>query len=244
MAGLAKGLRIIEAFDEDHAKLTVSTAAEAAGITPAAARRCLLTMQEVGYLSHDGKFFRPTPRMQRLGGSYAGSAPLPVLAQPHLQAVRDELGESASLAVLDGAYVTFVARVESQRIVTMNVRLGARLPAHASATGRLLLSALPDEEIDRRLEDCVPERTGPNTVTDVAEIRGRILAVRGTGVAVTDEELEAGIRTVAVPVTDVKGHVHAALSLAVLASRTSTEELRERYVPVMRREAARLGQML
>ncbi|TWF75120.1 IclR family transcriptional regulator [Pseudonocardia hierapolitana] len=244
MAGLAKGLRIIEAFDEAHPKLTVSTAAEAAGITPAAARRCLLTMQELGYVSHDGKFFRPTPRMQRLGGSYSGSAPLPVLAQPHLQVVRDELGESASLAVLDGSHVTFVARVESQRIVTMNVRLGARLPAHASATGRLLLSALPDEEIDRHLEGCVPERTGPNTVTDVAEIRRRILAVRESGVSFTDEELELGIRTVAVPVVDAAGRTHAALSLAVLASRTSMDELRERHVPVMQREAARLGQML
>jgi IclR family pca regulon transcriptional regulator len=244
MAGLAKGLRIIEAFDEAHPKLTVSTAAEAAGITPAAARRCLLTMQELGYLNHDGKFFRPTPRMQRLGGSYSGSAPLPVLAQPHLQAVRDELGESASLAVLDGSYVTFVARVESQRIVTMNVRLGARLPAHASATGRLLLSALPDEEIDRHLDGCVPERTAPNTVTDVAEIRRRILAVRESGVSFTDEELELGIRTVAVPVVDVTGRTHAALSLAVLASRTSMDELRERHVPVLQREAARLGQTL
>lgn len=244
MAGLAKGLRIIEAFDETRPALTVSTAAEAAGITPAAARRCLLTMQELGYLSHDGKFFRPTPRMQRLGGSYSGSAPLPVLAQPHLQAVRDELGESASLAVLDGSHVTFIARVESQRIVTMNVRLGARLPAHASATGRLLLSSLTDEEIDRHLAGCSPERTGPNTVTDIAEIRRRILAVRGSGVSVTDEELEVGVRTVAVPVADVTGLIHAALSVAVLASRTPMDELRERHVPVMQRAAALLGKML
>ena len=178
MGGLAKGLRIIESFDETHPTLTVSTAAKAAGITPAAARRCLLTMHELGYLSYDGKFFGPTPRMARLVRSYSATAPLSVLAQPYLQAVRDELGESASLAVLDGDQVTFVARVESERIVTMNVRLGGHLPSYASSTGRVLLAALPDEEIDRELSGRVPERTTPRTLTSIPEIRARILAAR------------------------------------------------------------------
>lgn len=181
--------------------------------------------------------------MHRLEGAYSGTASLPVLAQPHRQAVRDELGEVASLAVLDDAHVTFVARAESQRVVTMNVRLGARLPAHASATGRLLLSALSDEEVDRHLEGCVPERTGPNTVTEIADIRDRVRAVRSTGVSVTDEEFEVGVRTVAVPVVDVTGRTQAALSLAALASRTSLAELHEHRVSVMQREAVRLGQM-
>jgi IclR family transcriptional regulator, pca regulon regulatory protein len=244
MGGLAKGLRIIESFDETHPRHTVSTAAKAAGITPAAALRCLLTMRELGYLSHDGKFFRPTPRMGRLVRSYSDTTPLPVLAQPYLQAVRDEVGESATLSVLDGDQVTFVGRVDSDRIVTMNVRLGAHLPLYASATGRVLLAALPDEEIDRQLSGRVVERTTPHTVTDIAEIRTRILSAREAGFALTDEELELGVRSAAVPVVDAIGRTHAAFSLAVAAGRTSLDELRRRHVPVLQREAARLGQSL
>lgn len=244
MGGLAKGLRIIEAFSESVPTLTASEAAQAAGISPASARRCLLTMLELGYVSNDGKVFRPTPRMRRLAGAYSASAPLSTLAEPYLRAVRDELGESASLAVLDGDEVTFIARAESQRIVTMNVRLGARLPAHASATGRVLLSAQPDDVIKERLERAHIERTGPNTLTSIDAIHERIIQARQDGLAITDEELEAGIRTAAVPVRDAAGHVHAALSLAVLASRVSVGELLERHAPVMRRAAEQLGNIL
>ncbi|MGO2110807.1 MAG: IclR family transcriptional regulator domain-containing protein [Pseudoclavibacter sp.] len=244
LGGLAKGLRIIECFSESSPMLTVSQAARAVSISPASARRCLLTMHELGYLSYDGKFFRPTPRMRRLGGAYTGSTPLPLLAEPHLRTVRDELDESASLAVLDGDEVLFVARAESQRIVTMNVRLGGRLPAHASSTGRVLLAGQADEQIEDLLRTVQFDATGPKTLTSAAQVMERIRQVREDGMAITDEELEPGVRTVAVPVRDSSGVLQAALSLAVSTARVSVDELRERHVPVMQEAATQLGQSM
>lgn len=244
LGGLAKGLRIIECFSASTPVLTVSQAARAVSISPASARRCLLTMHELGYLSYDGKFFRPTPRMRRLGGAYTGSTPLPVLAEPHLRAVRDALEESASLAVLDGDEVSFVARAESQRIVTLNVRLGGRLPAHSSAAGRVLIADQPDEQIDELLRAARYDVTGPNTLRSAKQVMDRIRQVRAEGVSITDEELEPGVRTVAVPVRDSSGAVRAALSLAVSAARVGVDELRTRHVPVMQHAAALLGQSI
>lgn len=244
LGGLAKGLRIIECFSESTPVLTVSQAARAVSISPASARRCLLTMHELGYLSYDGKFFRPTPRMRRLGGAYTGSTPLPVLAEPHLRAVRDALDESASLAVLDGDQVSFIARAESQRIVTMNVRLGGRLPAHASAAGRVLLADQPDEQVEELLRAARYDVTGPNTLRSAEQVMDRIRQVRAEDVSITDEELEPGVRTVAVPVRDSSGAVRAALSLAVSSARVTVDELRTRHVPVMQRAAALLGQTI
>jgi IclR family pca regulon transcriptional regulator len=243
MGGLAKGLHIIERLSEDAA-LTVSQAAQRTGVSPASARRCLLTLVDLGYVTHDGRFFRPTPRLRRLGGSYTDSVSLPRLADPFLRAVRDELGESASLAVLNGDHVLFVARAESQRTVTMNVRLGANLPATASATGRVLLAASAPDEVEETLRRADLQRTGPNTLVTVDAIRERIELARSESMSITDEELEDGVRTLAVPVRDSHGRVHAAMSMAVLAARVSVLELRQRHAEVLRREADRLGNSL
>jgi IclR family pca regulon transcriptional regulator len=224
--------------------MSVTDAARATDTTPATARRCLLTLEAMGYLSHDGKYFTPTPRMVRLGAAYLETSPLPLLAQPHVVAARDELGESVSLAVLDGGHALFVARAEVTRIVSTGVRLGARLPAHASATGRVLMAGLPDEAVDELLRRSQPERTTPGTVVSVDEIRERVLRARDEGMAVTDEELEVGMRSLAVPVRDNRGRTHAAMSVAAFTARVSLEDMRASYAPVLLRHAARLGQKL
>ncbi|WP_220040204.1 IclR family transcriptional regulator domain-containing protein [Nonomuraea aridisoli] len=244
MGGLAKGLAIIEAFDLRHPQLTVSGAAAATGISPAAARRCLLTLEELGYLSYDGKYFRPTPRMMRLSASYANTSSLPALAQPCLVAVRDELDESASLAVLEDGHALFIARAEATRIVSAGVRVGARLPAYASSTGRVMLASLPPQELEDYLRTCHPRPTTANTPTTIAEIRARIQSAHDEEFAVTEEELEPGVLTVAVPVRDNLGRVHAAMSVSTSTARASLDVVREKFLPVIRREAARLGRML
>ncbi|MFH5822886.1 IclR family transcriptional regulator C-terminal domain-containing protein [Georgenia sp. AZ-5] len=244
MAGLAKGLAIIEAFGPRRTQMTVTDAANITGMWPATARRCLLTLQDLGYLSHDGKFYRPTPRMVRLGAAYLETASLPVLAQPHVTAARDELGESVSVAVLEGDSVVFVARAEVQRLVTAAVRLGAQLPAHASASGRVLLAALPDPELDARLAGCEPVQTTPRTLLTAGDIRKRVEQARRAGYSLTDEELEMGIRTLAVPIQDSAGRTQAAMSVSTLAARVSLEELDERFLPVLQNHAARLGRQL
>ena len=244
MGGLVKGLAIIEAFGPSRARLTISDAAKATGITPAAARRCLLTLESLGYLTHDGKYFRTTPRMTRLGAAYTEVATLPTLAHPCISAVRDEIGETSSLAVLDGDSSLFVARAEAVHMVAAGVRLGTRLPAYASASGRVLLSGLSDEELEKHLQGIQPVRTTPNTLVTISDIRRRVEEARVEGVSYTDEELELGVRTMAVPVKDSGGRVHAAMTASASAGRISLDVMRTKFLPVLQAEAARLGMML
>ena len=155
------------------------------GLSPAAARRCLLTLADLGYLYRDGNQFRPTPRMIRLGSVYFEVAdPARPRPDPMVTAARDEISEAVSVAVLEGADSLIVARAEVHRIVNTGVRLGARLPAHASASGRILLAGLPDDDVDAVLEASNPVRTTPHTLVTTSEIRARIELARAEGVAV------------------------------------------------------------
>ena len=244
MNGLAKGLAIIEAFGARRTHMTVSDAARAASISPAAARRCLLTLSGLGYLVQEDRYFRPTPRMMRLGEAYLEGATLPALAQPFVDAGRAALDEAISVAVYDDGTSLFVARAEVHRIVNTGVRLGARLPAYASATGRVLLAGIPDEDREAYLRTCEPRRTTPHTLTTIAEIRARVERARADGYSITDEELELGMRSMAVPVTDSTGRVQAAMSIGVFTARVSLDELHSRHLPALRHQAAALGRLL
>lgn len=244
MAGLAKGLAILEAFGPERTQLTIADAAEEAGITRAAARRCLLTLTDLGYLAHDGKWFRPLPRLLRLGFSYLRSDPLTQLAQAILASVRDEVGESVSLAVLDGDDAVFVARSTVSRIVSRAVTVGARLPAFCSATGRVLLAALPDDEIEAYLERVSLKPRTPQTVIDADELLTTIRQVRVNGYGISDEELEPGLRAIAVPVRDKTGHLVAAMSVSTAATRMDTDVMLSTLLPALRRGANALGNMM
>jgi len=241
MGGLAKGLHILESFNPHTPQLTVATAAHAAGLSPAAARRCLRTLESLGYLSYDGKYYRPTARLARLASSYLSASPLPLLAQPHLAAVRDAIGESISLGILDGQSVTFVARAEARQVITTGVRIGSHMPAHASAAGRVFLSAMSDDVLQEYLEGCEYTRTGPNTLLTLDLVRDRVERARHDGFAFTDEELQPGVRSIAVPVRDATGIVRATLSVATTSSRETLPRMEQRYLPVLQTEADRLG---
>lgn len=244
MAGLAKGLAIVEAFTAERTQLTVTDAARATSVTPAAARRCLLTLSQLGYLQQEGGYFRPTPRMMRLGAAYLEAATLPALAQTFVLAARDQLAESVSVAVYEDGAALIVARAEVQRIVNTGVRMGARLPAYASASGRILLGGLPEAEVRAYLESCTPVRTTPNTLTSISDIRHRIELAQEEGVAFTDEELELGMRSMAVPVTDSAGRVRAAMTASTFSARASIDDMRNKFLPVLQQQAAGLGRML
>ncbi|PKV95278.1 IclR family transcriptional regulator [Amycolatopsis echigonensis] len=244
MAGLAKGLAVLEAFGASSPRLTISDAARATGLSRAAARRCLTTLTELGYVTFDGKFFSPTPRVLRLGATYDESVQLPQLARPHLAAVRDAVDESASLAVLSAGESLFVARSEGTRIVNAGVRVGARVPLYASATGRVLLAGLSDDELSDYLDSGdFPART-PKTPVTAEDIKRRVEHARTEGLAISDEELELGLLSIAVPVTDPAGHVVAAMSVSTSAARASAEELRTRFGPIMKQHASLLGRQL
>ena len=244
MGGLAKGLAIIEAFGTRQPSLTVADAARVSGATRASARRCLLTLTELGYLEFDGKRFRPRPRMLRLGGGYPNAAPLPQLAQPILSAARDQLGESISLGVLDGDDVVFVARAEARWIVSTSVRLGGRLAAYCSATGRVLLSGRRDTEIRAYLSRVKPAARTAKTLLGRTDILKAVQTARVDGVAFSDEELELGLRAMAVPVRDRDGKIVAAMSLSAASARIGVAAMRSRYLRDLQRFAEALSRDL
>jgi IclR family transcriptional regulator, pca regulon regulatory protein len=244
MGGLAKGLAIIEAFGASTPRMTVSDAAHLAGLSRPAARRCLLTLVELGYLAHDGKFFTPLPRMLRLGGAYFSTSSLPQIAQPLLANARDKLQESVSLAVLDEGYAVFVARAEAVRIVSTGVKLGGRLPAYCSATGRVLLSDLPEQQVREHLESIPMKRLTDRTVANLNGVLKAIRRAAEEGYAISDEELEIGMSAMAVPVRNRSGQIEAALSVSVFSGRVSIDTLRDNFLPVLREMAERLQRSL
>ncbi|AEY85384.1 IclR-family transcriptional regulator [Streptomyces hygroscopicus subsp. jinggangensis 5008] len=182
--------------------------------------------------------------MIRLGSAYSEVAALPTLAQPIVTAARDEIGEAVSVAVLEGAESLIIARAEVQRIVNTGVWLGARLPATASASGRVLLAGLSDDAIDSVLESGHPVRTTPHTLVTASGIRDRTYLARTEEVSYTNEELELGVRSMTVPVIDSAGRVRAAMTTSSFAARASIDEMRRRFPPLLRKHAAALGRSL
>src|ERR1700754_1464955 len=211
MAGLAKGLAIIEAFSVQSA-MSVADAARASGSTRAAARRCLLTLAELNYLELSGREFRPLPRLRRLGGITSERDRLMQIALPLLERARDELAESVSLAVLDDDQSLFIARAEAQHYVQTGVRVGAYLPLYCSATGRILLGQSTDDDIARRLSRHPMIARAPRTLTTIPEILAAIRTAAKNGYAIIDEELAPGIRAMAVPVFGANGNIVATVS--------------------------------
>lgn len=243
MGGLAKGLSIIEAFGSAP-RLTLSEAATHAGITRPAARRCLLTLVDLGYASFDGKFFHPLPRMLRLGNAYLSGNSLVQAAQPLLAEARDELQESVSVAILDGAWSVFVARAEAPRIVSTGAKLGGRLPAYCSATGRVLLSAKSDAEIKRVLDSAPLERLTEKTLCQPRLIVKAIHKAAEDGYAISDEELEHGMRSMAVPVRALNGEILAAVSVSVFSARVSIQTMESGFLKILRNVADRIERTL
>jgi IclR family transcriptional regulator, pca regulon regulatory protein len=244
MGGLAKGLAIIEAFSATTVRMTVAEAARLADVTRPAARRCLLTLVDLGYLSHDGKFFTPLPRMLRLGGAYLSTSSLAQIAQPLLSAARDELQESVSLAVLDEGHSVFVGRAEAVRIVSTGAKLGGRFPAYCSATGRVLLSQKSDGEIVRHISALPLRKLTPRTISEPEDVIAAIHRVQTDGYAISDEELELGMRAMAVPVKNRLGAIEAAVSVSVSSARVTVDAMKRDFLPVLQRVAARLERAL
>ena len=232
MGGLAKGLAIIEAL-ATHGVLSVSDAARASNITRASARRCLITLTELGYVEQSGREFRPLPRLRRLGGATTKRDQIAQLATPLLVRARDELSESVSLAILDQDKPLFIARAEAEHILSTGVRVGAHLPAYCSATGRVLLSQFSDQEIAERLGAKPFHQRTPHTITKPTTLLAEIRAVHKRGYAMSDQELELGMRALAVPVFDESGAIIAAISVSAASARVRAADLRHQFLPVL-----------
>jgi len=216
---LARGLAVIEAFGQGRQALTLSDVARRADVSRAAARRLLHTLVTLGYAAFDGKHFELRPRVLGLGFAYMSSVGVWDVAQPFLEDLVRETRESCSVAVLDGTDIVHVIRLPAaQRLMSIAVKVGDRLPAHASAMGRVQLAALSAGELDRYFEEADIEAVTEKTVTDERKLRAILAQVKRQGYSEVDGELEIGLRALAVPITDRAGRVVASIALSTLAT--------------------------
>ncbi|SDZ54774.1 transcriptional regulator, IclR family [Herbiconiux ginsengi] len=237
---LARGLDVVKAFTAERPEMTLSDIARVTDLTRATARRFLLTLVELGYVRTDGKLFALTPRVLELGFSYLSGLSLPEVAQPHLEQLSRELGESTSASVLDGRDIVYVARVPTRRIMTVGITIGTRFPAYATSMGRVLLANLPAAERDALLGDLHPAAFTPSTLTDPEALRAELDAVRERGWTIVDQELEVGLRSVAAPVHR-GGSVVAAINVSTTTGTSSLEKLTEEFVPALLAAAESIG---
>ncbi len=240
MAALEKGLAVIECFDAAHDKLTIADVARATELSRAAARRCLLTLAKIGYAEFDGKFFRLTPRVLRLGHAWLASAALPQLVQPFLERLSEETHESSSASLLDGHEIVYIARSAQRRIMSVGLSVGTRLPAFCTSMGRVLLAARDPADARARILAGRPRALTPHTVTDPDRLAAILAEVREQGYCIVDQELELGLISIAMPLINPRGEVVAAFNLSGQVQRSSAEEMAARFLPGMRQLQALL----
>ncbi len=240
VGALEKGLGVMEILAAHPDGMTLTEMAEAAGLTRAGARRFLLTLVASGYALQDGRTFRLSPRLLSIARSWIGGASLWTFAEPFMREVSQALNESCSAAVLSDLDVVYVARVGSTRILSVALHVGTRLPAWCTSMGRVLAAGLPDADIDGFARRSAPKPLTPKSVTDPATLAAAIRQARADGYVLVDEELELGLRSIAVPIRDRTGRTVAAINVSTQAARHSVEEMRRDMLPMLREAAERI----
>jgi IclR family transcriptional regulator, pca regulon regulatory protein len=235
---LDRGLAVIRCFSGEQPRLTLSEVARQTGLSRAAARRSLITLQTLGYVGSDGRHFYLTPRVLSLGYSYLSSLSLTDVAQAHLSDLANDVHESCSASVLDGFEIVYVARAATKRIMTISLSVGTRLPAYATSMGRVLLAALPGDRLDAYLHQASLTALTERTIVDQDRLRTEVTRTRSRGWCLVDQELEDGVRSVAVPVHDSAGRVVAAVNTSAHATRVPLATLQKSFLPKLRDCAA------
>ncbi|HET6828935.1 MAG TPA: IclR family transcriptional regulator C-terminal domain-containing protein [Ramlibacter sp.] len=244
IAGLAKGLAVLESFDTQRQRLNATLAAQRAGLTRAAARRHLLTLTHLGYLETDGGYFWLAPKVLRFSGSYLASARLPRVIQPTLNRLAAQTAESFSAVVLDGDQVVIIARSGSTRVLAYGLHLGARLPAHATSTGRVLLAAMGKAAFNAWMKGRELPRLTAHTVVDPKKFKAIIEAVRTNDYCVASEEHELGVHALAVPLRNMQGQTVAALNVVAAPSRLEARAMEKGLLPLLLEAARELRPLL
>jgi IclR family pca regulon transcriptional regulator len=258
---LARGLTVITAFGEGRAELTLTAVAQATGLARATARRALITLEHLGYITTHDRVFRLTPRVLGLGFPPLSRTSLPEIAAPHLTELSQRLHDSVSLAVLTGDEIQYTARVSTRRIMSVNVTVGTRLPAYATSLGRVILADLPETSAPEVRDDGEPNRLHPptpltslapstpstlspsltpRTITDPERFRAELDRVRKAGYAMVEGELEQGLRSIAVPVRDRGGRAVAAVNVAMHSGRRTAEACVSDVLPELHATATRI----
>ena len=240
----ARGLGVIKAFGAESRALTLSEVAEESGLSRAAARRILLTLVHLGYVGQNGRQFFLLPRVLELGYAYLSALGVPELAQPVLNQVAAEVGESCSMSVLDGNDIVYIARVPTRKIITISLGVGTRLPAYATSMGRVLLGGYQPAQLERYLAQGAFPALTVKTLTDPGMLAARIAADRAQGYALIDEELETGLCSLAVPIRNQSGQIVAAMNVSASRASTSPDDMVRRLLPPLRNAAETLSQVL
>jgi IclR family pca regulon transcriptional regulator len=241
---LSRGLAVIEAFGREHPEMTLSDVARQTGLSRGTARRLLLTLQRLGYVAFDGDKFSLLPRALRLGFAYLSSLSMSNLAGPAMAALTQEIGESCSIAVLDGNEIVYVARVAAKRLITDAMSIGSRLPAYSTSMGKVLLASLKPAELDAYFAAVKLVAHTPHTIVDEGELRTVIERVRRSGYATNDREIELGLRSISVPIVGKDGRVVAAMNVSGQAARVAMKVFVTDYLPVLRRTAAAVSELV
>jgi len=237
LSTLARGLSVLRAFTRERPEMTLSEVAAATAISPAAVRRCLNTLVQQGYVGKKGKLFLLTPEVMAFASAFIESMNLEEVVRPHLQRVRDQTGDSSSLAVLSGPDILYLTHVSTTRMVKLVAGLGTRFPAYATSLGRVLLAHHSDAFINDYLQNAVLEKLTSKTVTSKPELRRILKGVRREGYAVIQDELDYGIVSIAVPVRRESGEVLAAINCSTSTTRINKEDMAKTRLEPLRKAA-------
>lgn len=243
--GLAKGLAVIQAFNDEARALTLAEAAARTGLTRAAARRILMTLEDLGFAARHGeRHFVLTPKVLSLGYAYLSSMPLWTFAEPVLESLVEELGETCSIAALDGTELVYVLRIPVHRILSQGVTIGSRLPLHCHSAGRVLLSGLAPGQLDAYFERAQLKSYTSRTIVDPAKLRKQIQEAGRKGHAWVQGEMEEHISGLSVPIFQADGHILAALNVSLNRPSVSEATVIRTLLPKLRRAAERLNASL
>ncbi len=238
---LATGLAVLECFDPAHPDMTLSDIARRTGLSPATARRSLITLAALGYVGRNGKRFHLRPKVMALGSGFYFAARIDEFMLPELRQIVETHGDASSVAMLDGTDVIYIAHHSTQRARRASAVVGARYPAHATSLGRVLLAGLPDDALEAAMDAMAPVALTTRTVTDKAELRRLILDARATGYATTLDQLDYGITALAVPIRAADGQVVAALNSSGYTGLVTPEKMVADRLPDLRAAASRLS---
>jgi IclR family pca regulon transcriptional regulator len=241
---LARGLSVVEAFEDHRDGTTAGDISARTGLSRAAVRRLLITLEMLGYATHQGSVYKLTSRTLRLGYSFLSSHSLPALALPVLEELSARLHESCSLSILENDEIVYVARAATRRVISVGLSIGSRLPAFCTSMGRVLVGALPREDLRAYLEQVEMKPFTPKTIRNRKRLAQEVERVREQGYALVDEELELGLRSIAVPVSTRSGRVVAAMNSGVHASRIDADQLVRDFLPALREGSERLSYAL
>lgn len=244
LSTLERGLSVLRAFNQTRPEMQLSEVAAATGLNPAVARRCLNTLVHLGYVAQHGRRFLLRPEVLVFGSAFLASMNIEQIAGPHLQAVRDETGDSSSMAVLSGHDILYIAHVSTNRRIRLGASVGTRFPAYATSLGRVLLAFQDEAVIEEYLATAELARLTEHTITSKQELRERLREVRSSGYDSAQDELDYGIVSVSVPIFDRDFQIAAAINCSTSTTRVSRDELVATRLPLLKRASREIEDAL